>query len=637
MKNILAAFLAVIVFVACSSATPLPGGTPDYSDATSIPFSTKTATTTPTTEPSFFESGTFGYRLQIPAGYRIEVLPSQKGILFALGLVPEENDQTQQFGFPIGLIVYEKTPAVPLLDWFSSHIGDLTESGQPTSDEAFFYAPTIYNQNDFKEEPALQYLSGSRPVPFGTLVDRGAWVIGFYYLRDYPVDYQLLYEQMLTTLEFFSPTGTPISATPLPPTVTPTACLDEFAQPRTLPPRQTPLEVLFVSDGNIWIWEEENGIAQQVSNTGDAQTFSFSPNRELVAFTRGPLYQQTELWGIHRDGTNLRLLISTEQLQKMAGEPSTTEHPYLDEINYVDWITGTSRLGFVIQRNYQAIGGCCEFGGYWQVDVETGDLSAWTPPQESVKVQEGLLSPDGSQIAVINDESITLMNADGSNVRENIFSFTSSPFPEGGGVISPYIWWVQDSSSLAAITFVGDVYSSESLITIWRIPVDGSTAQEMHTFSTLFFWVTLAPNQEYIAYKKMIRPGVNDYELHLATTDGSKDIIYQTQYGLEFLHWHPDSYQFVYEQSGIFRPFLGSVCSDSIPLLESTDIPATNIQWIDAQRFIYTKGSPDPIAGPRELRLGQIGGPSILIGPFNGETAYYLFNVEKTPLGQKEN
>ena len=96
----------------------------------------------------------------------------------------------------------------------------------------------------------------------------------------------------------------------------------------------------------------------------------------------------------------------------------------------------------------------------------------------------------------------------------------------------------------------------------------------------------------------------NDHELHLATFDGSKDIIYTAQHSIQFLHWHPDSYHFVYEQWSIFRPFLGSVCGGSVPLLDSIDTPATQIQWVDATRFLYVKGSLDPLAGPRELRLG---------------------------------
>jgi hypothetical protein len=53
---------------------------------------------------------------------------------------------------------------------------------------------------------------------------------------------------------------------------------------------------------------------------------------------------------------------------------------------------------------------------------------------------------------------------------------------------------------------------------------------------------------------------------------------------------------------------------------------------VDANRFFFVKGPYDQMAA-RELRLGQIGGPSILIGPFNGEGPHYVFNVESAPLG----
>jgi hypothetical protein len=45
---------------------------------------------------------------------------------------------------------------------------------------------------------------------------------------------------------------------------------------------------------------------------------------------------------------------------------------------------------------------------------------------------------------------------------------------------------------------------------------------------------------------------------------------------------------------------------------------------VDADRFLFVSGEDGQ---PRELRLGQVGGASILIGPFNGapdyDTAYY--------------
>lgn len=431
-----------------------------------------------------------------------------------------------------------------------------------------------------------------------------------------------------------APTETPTTISPSP-TVTPTVCLSEDAKPRVLPSRQTPLEVRLISDGNLWVWEEKIGVAQQISDTRDAQSFSFSPDGKVIAFTRGIQYRQIELWGIHRDGTNLQPLISEDQLHTLAGEPSTTEHPYLDEVIYLEWIDETHKLGFEIRRGYQAIGGCCESGGYWQIDVDTGEISAWSPPPELVETRNAMPSPDGSQIAVINDSSVDLMNADGTNLRTNVFQFKTALSLEGGGVIYPRIEWATDSQSLLAITFNGDLYSAESTTTTWHIPLDGSSAQELHTFSTPYYWIYLSPNRDYIVYKKRVQLMSNDFQLHLATFDGTKDTIYTAMSNVDFLHWHPDSYHFVYEQWNVFRPFLGSVCGEAIPLLDNTNTPATQIQWVDSSRFLYAEGWLDLSIGSRELYLGQIGKPSIYIGPFGGETAYYEFNIEAAPLGQK--
>src|SRR5688572_9313841 len=150
MKHGAVALLWIILLVAgCGSLTPSPGEISDLPK----PIPTDAAIATLSSESSVYESKEFGFRLQIPAGYRVEELPIRKGILLAVGFAHSNNDQTQHFGFPVGLAVYEKPPDVPLPDWFSTHIGDLTESGQPSSEDAFFYAPLIQNQNDFKGEP----------------------------------------------------------------------------------------------------------------------------------------------------------------------------------------------------------------------------------------------------------------------------------------------------------------------------------------------------------------------------------------------------------------------------------------------------------------------------------------------------
>jgi hypothetical protein len=107
-----------------------------------------------------------------------------------------------------------------------------------------------------------------------------------------------------------------------------------------------------------------------------------------------------------------------------------------------------------------------------------------------------------------------------------------------------------------------------------------------------------SPNHRYLTYKQRVQPMTNDYELHLAMIDGSMDIVYAAQHGLEFLNWHPDSARFVYVQWGVFRPFLGSVCGGPVPLLEPSDTPATQIQWVDGSGSCSSTGRPTPIWDP---------------------------------------
>jgi hypothetical protein len=142
----------------------------------------------------------------------------------------------------------------------------------------------------------------------------------------------------------------------------------------------------------------------------------------------------------------------------------------------------------------------------------------------------------------------------------------------------------------------------------------------------MFFNSMISPNQDYIAYLRRVRPMSNDQELHLAKFDGSQDVIYATGYQLYFQGWAPDSIHFVFDQYNLNQPFLGSVCGGSVPLVDPSETPAYRITWVDANHFLFVTGWEGQ---PHQLRLGQVGRASILIGPFNGESAYYEIKPEK--------
>ena len=76
-------------------------------------------------------------------------------------------------------------------------------------------------------------------------------------------------------------------------------------QPTFSPP--SGLRVLYLRDGNLWFWTEED---QNVllTDTGNLTALRLSGDGGLLAFMRGP-----EVWTIHMDGTQARLLITQEK------------------------------------------------------------------------------------------------------------------------------------------------------------------------------------------------------------------------------------------------------------------------------------------------------------------------------------
>ncbi len=375
------------------------------------------------------------------------------------------------------------------------------------------------------------------------------------------------------------------------------------------------------------MWNEGDSEAQQISDAGNAELFSFAPDGEVIVYLSGG---QTELWAINRDGSDLRLLVSAAQLRALAGQATTMEATYTDNLNWqLYWIEGTRRVGFEILRAYEGLGGCCESRGHWQVDVETGDVQPWTLP-ELPRTLEGLVSPDGRLLAITDEDGLSLANAGGAIIHEDVLTYQSFPADlEFASPYAPTLAWSHDSQSLTAIILMEAISSERAALgvnfAIWRVPANGEPAQELGVFSALPHTLSISPSQEYMTYLRRTEPMSNHFELHLAKIDGSKDVVYAQGHMMEFVGWAPDGVHFIFDQYSIQAPQLGSVCGGSEPLLNPPVVLASRIAWVDAAHFLFVSEG--------ELRLGEVGGGSTLIGPFNEENAYYQFDRDEEALG----
>jgi hypothetical protein len=431
------------------------------------------------------------------------------------------------------------------------------------------------------------------------------------------------------------PTALPEPSTTLAPSVTPlvsitaqpgeeiTVCLGPNPTPRSLPARENPLEVWFNNAGNIWLWTEKDGSARQLTKVDDARRFTPSPDGTLVVFERGLDQDRVELWAVNRDGSNLRQLVSAEKFASFGSDPEAAANaPTFDH-----WNPGEHNLVFSVFPVIHKLGACCTNFGYWLVNADTGQLVRALAPATPPYGADGLLSPDGKQAAIVADTHLDLADADGKNLRPNLLTYPHIPITEGPGFLKPSVVWAPDSQLLRVIVIDRDPFTENPTFSTWQVPANGQPAQKLATFEGFPLSVKLSPDQVYLAYWKQVEPMSNRRELHLAKFDGSKNTIYSVSSLVEIFGWTPDGVHIAYTDAENGAQ-LGSLCGPAIPLTD--DASARQVSWVDDRRFLFVGGTQER----PELRLGQTGGPSILIGPFWGNDASYQFNLERGAVGQ---
>jgi hypothetical protein len=156
-------------------------------------------------------------------------------------------------------------------------------------------------------------------------------------------------------------------------------------------------QIIFAAMGFASHPNEGGPQAAQISDTGNAVHFSFSPDGRTVAFQTAGLL---ELWAIDKQGENLRRLVSEDQVKTQAGEPTQTDEPYTYGLSGdIAWDDESRRVGFAVQRGYEGLGGCCEYTGHFQVDVHTGEVRSLAPPADPISPDYRWVAKPGSSYA----------------------------------------------------------------------------------------------------------------------------------------------------------------------------------------------------------------------------------------------
>jgi len=627
--------LIVLLLGACTPQTPMPEG---LLLPSSTPLAAPTSTAAPVFTPTeasqaaslLYENSDFGLSFRYPASFRLSDQPAPEGTSLWLGLsMSGDNGTFDQYEPALALVIYDNPQQQPLFDWFSSYWGDPPEYGKRPEQPVVFLSPRIENQNPVLDHAALQYESGAWPIRFETLIDQGAWVIGLYYHRDHPVDYEPAYQAILDSLVLSPPEKTVQPAASPPPE--PLVCLDANAQPKPVPQRTEPLEVRFIRDGDLWVWmEDQPEVARQITSTGGVTSFHYSPDGQVIAFRRRvdpnlDIPSREELWAVNSDGSQPRRLVSAEEFDAMV-----PEHPEFWLANVptnLTWLPGTHRLTFGVYQWFDAVGGSDAPINAWVVDADTLERQPWQPADPDRALRDRwnepvrLPSPDGQVQALFWDTSLDLVRADGSLIRKQALTYPRNGPGEGPYWSAPQAAWTPDSRFLRVLVPNASQYGQAETVGVWQVPADGSPAVLLHTFEAMLYSHTFTPgNPDIIAYGRAVKPTSNQWELHLAHFDGSQDVLYASGYLLTFHSWAPDAYHFTYTQSGTGKVWLGGLCEPGQLLIDAPGSEVWNLTWLDARRFLYVQSNP---AERRQLRLGEIGKESILISDIGETGGYY--------------
>jgi dipeptidyl aminopeptidase/acylaminoacyl peptidase len=285
-------------------------------------------------------------------------------------------------------------------------------------------------------------------------------------------------------------------------------------------------------DGNLRLWSPDDGI-RQITTQGNIQYVVISPDGSRVAFVRAQDYRDYSIWVIDIDGANERQLVTPENFRGMlVADDALGAAPV-----QLEWVPGTRTLAFNTYPYFDGPG-FFPHDDLWLIDTDSGTL---TPFLEIGTGGMFAYSPNGSRLAVSTFQSVSLMDANGSNRTDDVLIYEPvMTYSEFLYYVTPQ--WSSDGSFLRVIVPPGDPLAEPAQSTaIWHIPGDGSAANQIGSLNIAFLAVArLSPELNRIMY---ITPVTTSPELHIANVDGSQDVLYASN-ARTVESWSPDGDDF---------------------------------------------------------------------------------------------
>ena len=373
------------------------------------------------------------------------------------------------------------------------------------------------------------------------------------------------------------------------------------------PPEQSPLTVVYAYEGDVWLWMDDGLVVVKLTDSDQwVNDVRISHDGQVIAFTTTESEGGSVpmgVWAMNVDGTNIRRLMDQALLNLL----STKDIGFGVRFQRWEFIPGTQTLAFSTIDALE--------GPNWDTNddlhlIDT-DTRTFTTLLDVAEGGEFYYSPDGSHIAIVTRENISLLKADGSNRRDELLPSEEIDPSYLDTRVEIVPQWSTDSTKFRVLVPSPDSTGPVASIAVWEIPLDGSPASLLKSFTaTLIFYrykSFISPDLQRVAF--VVRVGDNTRELHIADIEGPEDIVYKTG-DILFYGWSPDSEKFVFlEDSQLSVGQLG-VESESLANTASTSL----VEWVDADRFLYTATyTGDDLESHWGLWLKVVGYPSISV------------------------
>ncbi len=383
------------------------------------------------------------------------------------------------------------------------------------------------------------------------------------------------------------------------------------------PPSEGVLRVAYIKDGNLWLWTETGG-SRALTSSGNVSEVTLSDDGMLAAFTRQVDEFHSEIWVVNTDGNDERLLVSVADIEAMVINRSPDASGVAP--HQFAWMPGTHALAFNTRQSFMV--GFLLNDDLRLVNAASGEQLTLIP---SGGAGMFYYSPDGRQIAITTPNKLFLVNADGSNRREDLLSYEEVLTASEYRFYAEPVWSDDSSLMYVAIPPRDPLAARDQATTIWRVPTDGTPAVQLGGVPATFFGggVAFSPDLSKLIYQREVGlPQDNLRELHLADIELTEDRILFTTPMLQFHGWAGDSQHFFFSAGNDNQMQRGSLEGTARPLMQEPG-GFFNILPVGGDRFLYMKEDQ----GAWEFGLADLQGQKQVIDQITGFPASFDFDL----------